>query len=184
LSKKKFISEVFKSGGTIGALSPSSSFLAEKMLKPIDFDKANCVVEFGPGTGVFTHKLLEKMNPKATLLVFEINPAFFEVLKKIEDNRLVIINDSAEKIAYYLNLNNYEKADYIVSSLPFTMIPDEVVDGILSNSYKALTEKGKFIQFQYSLNALSKLKAIFRKVKINFTFLNLPPAFVFVCNKQ
>ncbi len=184
MSKKKFISEVFKSGGTIGALSPSSSFLADKMLKPIDFNKANCIVEFGPGTGVFTHKLLEKMSLNAILLVFEINPAFYEVLKKIDDTRLVIINDSAEKIAHYLNLNHHEKADYIVSSLPFAMIPDEVVDGILSNSYKSLSEKGKFIQFQYSLNALSKLKTIFRKVKINFTFLNLPPAFVFVCNKH
>jgi phospholipid N-methyltransferase len=184
LSKKKFISEVFKSGGTIGALSPSSSFLADKMLKPIDFNKANCIVEFGPGTGVFTLKLLEKMSSDALLLVFEINPAFYEVLKKIDDKRLVIINDSAEKIAHYLNLNNRLKADYIVSSLPFAMIPDELVDGILSNSYTSLSEKGKFIQFQYSLNALSKLKAIFRKVKINFTFLNLPPAFVFVCNKH
>ena len=183
MSKKKFISEVFKSGGTIGALSPSSSFLAKKMLKPIHFDTANCIVEFGPGTGVFTHKLLENMNSNAILLTFEINPTFHDELMNINDSRLIVINDSAEKIDHYLLLHNQKKADYIISSLPFAMIPDVVVDNILKNSFEVLAEKGKFIQFQYSLNALSKLKLLFSKVKISFTFLNLPPAFVFVCSK-
>lgn len=183
MSKKKFISEVFKSGGTIGALSPSSSFLAEKMLKPIHFETANCIVEYGAGTGIFTHKLLEKMNSNAILLAFEINASFYEELIKIEDKRLVVINDSAEKIEHYLKINDQEKADYVISSLPFAMIPDQVVDVILKNSYEVLSGKGKFIQFQYSLNALSKLKSIYRKVNINFTFLNLPPAFIFDCSK-
>lgn len=183
MSKKKFISEVLKSGGTIGALSPSSSFLAEKMLKPIHFKEAKCIVEFGPGTGVFTLKLLEQMSPDTKLLVFEIHPAFHEELLTIKDPRLIVINDSAERIEHYLTLHHLEKADYIVSSLPFAMIPDEVVDTILKNSFEVLSPKGKFIQFQYSLNALSKLKSIYSKVKINFTFLNLPPAFIFICGK-
>ena len=91
MSKKKFISEVFKSTGTIGALSPSSSFLAKKMLEPIQFNNAKCFVEYGPGTGVFTHKLLEKMDSDAILLAFEINPVFIEELHKINDKRLIII---------------------------------------------------------------------------------------------
>jgi phospholipid N-methyltransferase len=183
LSKKTFISEVLKTGGTIGALSPSSSFLAHKMLSPIDFETAKCIIEFGPGTGIFTHKLLEKMTQDSRLFIFEINPAFFAALKTINDNRLIVVNDSAENCMIYLKQYHQENADYIVSSLPFAMIPDQVVDAILENAYKVLSEKGKFIQFQYSLNALSKLKTIFNKVKVKFTFLNLPPAFVFICRK-
>ncbi len=180
---KKFITEVFKSKGTIGAWSPSSSFLANKMLNPINFANANCIVEFGPGTGVFTHKLLEKMNPNAKLLVFEINPAFYEDLKNIKDDRLIVINDSAEKIDFYLRENNFIKADYIISSLPFTVIPDKIVNQILTSSVKFLSDKGKYIQYQYSLNAQSKLKSIFKTVITKFTFLNLPPAFIFICSK-
>ena len=86
-------------------------------------------------------------------------------------------------INFTVLLHNQKKADYIISSLPFAVIPDVVVDNILKNSFEVLSEKGKFIQFQYSLNALSKLKLLFSKVKISFTFLNLPPAFVFVCSK-
>lgn len=183
MSNKKFISEVFKSGGTIGAWSPSSTFLADKMLDPIHFKTAHCIIEFGPGTGVFTHKLLEKMNPTAKLIAFEINPSFYDELKTIKDDRLIVINDSAENLDFYLKQNNLAAADYIVSSLPFAVIPDEVVAVILDKSHKNLADKGKYIQFQYSLNAKSKLKAIFKKVQTKFTFLNLPPAFIFICSK-
>lgn len=183
MSKKKFISEVLKSTGTIGALSPSSSFLAKKMLEPINFTQAKCVVEFGPGTGVFTHKLLEKMEADSLLLAFEINPAFVEELEKIEDKRLIIVKDSAERIQEYLTQHHQSTADYIVSSLPFAMIPDEVVHNILTNSDQALSDKGKYIQFQYSLNARKKLQSYFSDVKINFTPFNLPPAFIYVCEK-
>ena len=183
MNKKTFITEVLKSGGTIGALSPSSSFLADKMLQPIHFETAKCIVEFGPGTGVFTTKLLEQMLPDAKLIAFEINPAFYNKLLDIKDKRLIIINDSAELLDIYLAKNQEEKADYIVSSLPFAMIPDNVVEVILKKSLENLSVKGKYIQFQYSLNALSKLKSVFNKVAIKFTLLNLPPAFVFVCKK-
>lgn len=183
MSKKKFISEVLKSTGTIGALSPSSSFLAKKMLEPITFDIAKCIVEFGPGTGVFTKKLLENMTSDAILLAFEINPTFIAELQKIEDKRLIVINDSAEKIEEYLTKHNQTSADYIVSSLPFAMIPDTVVHNILTNSDSSLSNEGKYIQFQYSLNAKKKLESYFSKVDINFTLLNLPPAFIYVCEK-
>lgn len=183
MSKKKFISEVLKSTGTIGALSPSSSFLAKKMLEPIDFSQSQCIVEFGPGTGVFTKKLLENMLPDSKLLAFEINPTFIEELEQIKDSRLVLIKDSAEKIEEYLKENGCSSADYIVSSLPFAMIPDDVVHRILTNSDSALSENGRYIQFQYSLNAKKKLERYFSEVNINFTLLNLPPAFIYVCKK-
>lgn len=172
-----------KSIGTIGALSPSSSFLAKKMLEPIQFKNAKCIVEFGPGTGVFTKKLLKKMSADTKLLAFEINPTFIDELKNIKDERLILIQDSAEKIEDFLKQNNFQSADYIVSSLPFAMIPDVVVHNILTNSDNALSETGKFIQFQYSLNAKKKLEGYFSNVKINFTLLNLPPAFIYVCEK-
>ncbi len=153
------------------------------MLEPIDFNQAKCLVEFGPGTGVFTKKILKKMNSNAILLTFEINPTFIKELQNIKDDRLVIINDSAEKIEEYLQKHNRSSADYIISSLPFAMIPDEVVHTILTNSDNALSETGKYIQFQYSLNAKKKLESYFSEVEINFTVLNLPPAFIYVCKK-
>ena len=44
---------------SIGAIAPSSKKLARKMVQPIDFSRASCIMEFGPGTGVFTDELAE-----------------------------------------------------------------------------------------------------------------------------
>lgn len=164
-------------------MMPSSIFLAKKMLAPIDFNKTICVVEFGPGTGIFTHKILEKLNKNSNLLVFEINDSFYEELKTIQDSRLTLIHDSAEKINFYLEKLNL-KADYVLSSLPLAMIPDSVVQNILIESNTALKNSGKFIQFQYSTHSLQKVKTFFTKVSIQFTFLNIPPAFVYIGLKK
>ncbi|MFN5149335.1 MAG: class I SAM-dependent methyltransferase [Flavobacteriia bacterium] len=83
----------------VGAMAPSSRFLAEKMLQNIDFKEARVIIELGPGTGVFTDRILDKMDPEAKLLVFELNDNFCNALtKRISDTRAIIIHYSAEKI--------------------------------------------------------------------------------------
>lgn len=181
MNKKEFFTAFLKQGRHVGAVAPSSRFLVKKMLDPIEFDKVNCIVEFGPGTGSITHELLNRMPANATLLVFEINPEFCELLKKIKDPRIVIIRDSAEKLEEILLEHQLEKVDYIVSSLPLAMIPSTVVRRILSEVKKVLKPSGSFLQYQYSLNALKKLKQTFQKVDVNFTPMNIPPAFIFIC---
>ena len=152
------------------------------MIDPIDFASVKCIVEYGPGTGTITTELLKRMPQDSILLAFEINKEFCEKLGSINDPRIKIISDSAEYLEDYLTKNNIEKVDYIVSSLPFAMIPNSVVKNILSVAKKVLGTTGTFIQYQYSLNALRKLKSVFKKVDINFTPMNIPPAFVFICN--
>lgn len=56
----KFLIEYFKSPRTIGAVAPSSEKLAEKMVGDIDFKNSEVIIEYGPGTGVFTDKLVKR----------------------------------------------------------------------------------------------------------------------------
>ncbi len=178
-----FISEFFKNKSEIGAVAPSSKFLGKKMYGGIDFSKVKCIVEFGPGTGVFTKEILKRMNPEASMIVFETNPSFYEKLKKeIKDERALILNESAEKIGEYLSLKNHEKADYIISSLPLTVFPKKLKENILKSAVENLSEKGQYIQFQYSLNAHKLLKENFGSVKLAFSLINVPPAFVYKCS--
>jgi phospholipid N-methyltransferase len=181
VSKKDFFSAFLKQTKNIGAIAPSSRFLVKKMLEPIDFKTVKCIVEFGPGTGSITHELLNLMPEDAILLAFEINADFCEILSHIKDPRLRIISDTAENIELYLRENNITKVDYIVSSLPFAMIPNGIVKNILSVVKKVLKPTGMFLQYQYSLNAYKKLKNTFKDVEVNFTPMNIPPAFVFIC---
>ncbi|MFP3747881.1 rRNA adenine N-6-methyltransferase family protein, partial [Achromobacter sp. SIMBA_011] len=86
------------------AVLPSSHFLAEKMTGKIDFHKAEYIVEYGPGTGVFTKKLLEKRQPGTMILLIEKNEEFYALLKEKykEEQNLFIVHGSAEHIESHM----------------------------------------------------------------------------------
>ena len=180
--QSNFLGEFIKERKTVGAIAPSSKFLMKKMIAPIDFQKADVIVELGPGNGVFTKGILERMKQTSKLFSFELNTPFYEHISTIiDDKRLILINDTAEKIDIHLEKHGIGKVDYIVSSLPFTVIPKEVKLTIIDKCVKQLKDDGMFIQFQYSLNAKKLLSSKFSQIKIDFSVLNFPPAFVYKC---
>lgn len=167
----------------VGAISPSSRSLGEKMIENLNFDEIDLIVELGPGTGVFTDLILSKLKPSAKMLVFELNDNFHAGLTaRIHDSRVALIHDSAEFIAKYLNGDN--QPDVIVSSLPLMMFPDELRRNIVNESYATLKHKGKYVQFQYSLQSKKLLENVFDTVSIKFTIKNFPPAFIYTCTKK
>ncbi|RFC55148.1 class I SAM-dependent methyltransferase [Brumimicrobium aurantiacum] len=184
--KNNFLKEFFKERKTVGAIRPSSRSLAKKMLKNVDFKNSDVIVEYGPGTGVFTRKIIDEMNPNATLYVFELHKPFYEKLKKEFDQhkQVKIINDSAENVRKYIEEDNNKYADVIISSLPLTNFDQKLTMRILKSAEIALKPQGYFIQFQYSLNARKLLLKIFTSTSIQFTINNLPPAFVYTCKKK
>ena len=91
--KRSFIRNFWKERKMVGAMAPSSKYLAKKMLQKIDFSTAKVIVELGPGTGVFTRKILQKLSPDGILLVFELNDSFMNQLKKeFKDPRVILIH--------------------------------------------------------------------------------------------
>ena len=182
-TKRHFIKQFFKEKKTVGAIKPSSKALGKKMLQHIDFSEDKLIVELGPGTGVFTDLIIDKLADDGQLFVFELNDHFYEVLQnRINDPRVHIIHDSAEHIQKYLK--NNEKADAIVSSLPLMNFPSKLRHALILESHDSLKSKGKYIQFQYTLQSKRTLSKYFDSISINFTVKNLPPAFVYTCRKK
>lgn len=183
--KKNFRKQFWKDKKMVGSMTPSSRFLTQKMLENVDFETNKIFVELGPGTGVFTEKIIEKMSSDAVLLVFEVNDSFFNSLnERITDERVHLIHDSAEKIDEYLQKFSLQQADVVISSLPLAVFSTQLRKNILSASENALKQNGKYIQFQYSLQAKPFLKQLYKKISISFTPLNFPPAFVYTCTKE
>lgn len=178
--KDSFIVQFFKKWRQIGAILPSSIFLVEDMLSEVDWNKAKIVVELGAGNGIFTKSILKKMKKDAKLFVFEIDPVFIKKLEKINDDRVVIISESATNIASHLN---GEKADYVVSGIPLSNLSKHVKSEIIMSSLNNMVTGGIFLQFQYFPESLSLLKKYFGDVKLRFTLLNTPPAFFYICTK-
>lgn len=185
MSKKiNFFKEALKNYKTSGTVVPSSRFLANRMLKKINFKNANVIVELGPGNGAITKYILEKLHPNALLICFEINESFYQELTTIKHPQLRVLKISAENICNELEKLHIQKACHIISSLPLTIIPDDCAKAILNNSYKALSTNGEFIQYQYSLTYFRKLKTVFKEdISLDFEPLNIPPAFVYRCKK-
>jgi len=125
------------------------------------------------------------MRKDAILLVFEVNDTFYtDLQKRITAKRVHLIHDSAENMDQYLAKFNLDKVDSIISSLPLAIFPEELQKSILLVSERSLAPAGKFIQFQYSLQAKSELQNLFHHVDVDFTLSNIPPAFVYTCHKN
>lgn len=171
---------------TIGAVFPSSKKLSYKMIENINFNNCNCIVEFGPGTGVFTEEILKKRNRNTTIILIEYNEEFCQILKsKYEDMENVhIINDSAENIDFYITKYNISNVDYVVSGLPFASLPKEMTEIILEKTKKILGNGGIFITFQYTKFKMSLINSYFKNIKVNKELLNIPPAYVFNCTND
>ncbi len=179
-----FFKEGIRNLRTTGTITRSSRFLCREMIRPVDFETAKIIVELGAGDGVITRHILKNMKEDALLISFEINEKFCEILREIPDKRLVVVEDSAELIGDYLKKNGFEQADYIISGLPFLSLPKDLGTRILQKSVEFLKTGGLFVQMQYSLLLKHLYESIFDEVKVRFVPINVPPAFVLICEKS
>lgn len=185
MKKLRFLYQFITNPTTVGAISPSSGFLGDKMMESIDFKKAKYIVEYGPGTGVFTEKLIKYRNPKTVLLLVENNKDFYSLLKEKykEIPNIIIVCGSAENIEQYLKKYNIPYANYVISGLPFSSLPANVSTRILLKTTKFLKEDGRFITFQYTKLKKALISQFFAKIEIKKEYRNLPPAYVFSCTR-
>ena len=167
----------------IGSITPTSSFGVKRILRKIDFNKAKLIVEYGPGLGVITKKILQRLKPNGRLIAIEANPQFAkELRKRIRDPRLIVIKDSAENVLKILDQFDGREADYIVSGIPFSFFNTALKDRILSVTKLALGSKGKFLVYQFVVpfslpktDIKHKIKEHMILLKEEFEILNIPP---------
>jgi phospholipid N-methyltransferase len=168
---------------TIGAIWPSSHYLARKMVKDIAFDKTYCIVEYGPGTGIFTEQIIKNRQETTRVLLIESNKEFYRLLKSKfgSEKNVFIEHGSAEHIDVYLAKHQIPYVDYIVSGLPFASLPRVVSYNILEKTREVLGGKGRFITFQYTLFKMQLIRVFFNQIEVEREFRNMPPAYVLNC---
>jgi phospholipid N-methyltransferase len=179
MTEKILIKEFIKDK-KVGAAFSTTKHVIKKMLGNIDFDKANLLVEFGPGKGVITTHLLERMHKDSVLFVFETNEMFIKELLNIRDERLVIINEDAE-YARTIIKNRYKisKVDYVISTIPFTFFDRRKRKRVITKTYNLLNENGKFVTCQYSGLIYQLIKQNFYQTRVIVALINIPPVIIF-----
>jgi phospholipid N-methyltransferase len=166
----------------LGSIVPSSRFLIRQLLKPVDWSQARVIVEYGPGVGVITAEVLRRMRPDALLIAIETNPDFVSYLREsIKDERLHVVEGSAESVDEILRRYGQSNASYVISGIPFSTIPAPIRERILLKTCDVLKPGGSFLVYQFSSRVLEDLQRIFRYVQRQFEPLNVLPAHLFFC---
>ena len=152
------------------------------MISLIDFplDK---VVEYGPGTGVMTKALLQKLSPEGKLIVIESDPQFVEILRQLKDARLQIIKGTIQD-QILDESHGFSDIDLVVSSVPFSFLTSTQRQRIISDTEKMLNPRGDFILFhQYRRLTIDLLQKKFAKVSVFFELRNIFPSFILQAEK-
>ena len=166
----------------VGAILPTSRLAVRDMLDMGDVPGASLVVELGAGTGSQTGQILERMGPDARLVALEIDPRLVQILEeRFDDPRLQVVCDSAENLRDHLG---DERADVLVSALPFTSLEPKLRRRILEALPSALGPDGVALVIQYSPLIQSELRRLFGDVRRRISPVNVPPAFLFACRKR
>ena len=177
-----FARNFIKHPNMVGWVLPSSRFLVNEVLKQIDWDRARTIVEYGPGVGAFTAKILDRMRPDARLIAVELNPEFYSYLRgALQDPRLHLVNQSATEIRGVLDGLGLKDADCVISGIPFKTIPHPLRDEIVRKTHAVLSPRGSFLVYQFSDAVRPYLESAFSRVSRDFELLNIMPARLFYC---
>lgn len=188
----KFITQFITHPTKTGAILPSSNKLCELMTEIAEVDKVSTIVEFGPGTGVITEKVMQKKSADTTFFALEINEAFVEATK----NRCpdaIVYQSPAQNAKKHLEMHGECGCDRILSSLPWLTFDGDMQQELIDTIYDALHPGGKFLTYAYVPGLIFPAAWRLRK-KLNERFdtvltskiiwSNIPPAFVYIGEKS
>jgi phospholipid N-methyltransferase len=176
----QFLRGFLKHPVMVGSIIPSSRVLIQKMLGPVDWENTKLFVEYGPGVGTFTRPILELLGEDAKLLTIDTNPDFTKYLKEsIDDERLITVTGSAADVEKILADRGFEKADYVLSGLPFSTLPPGVGDAIAEATAKVIRPGGAFLVYQFSPKVRDFIAPHFERLDRGFEWVNVPPATLF-----
>jgi phospholipid N-methyltransferase len=179
-----FALNFFRHPFMLGSIWPSSRYLVDEVLRPIDWQRAQVIVEYGPGVGTITAEILRRMRPDAHLIAIETNEAFVKALKSWfsdSDPRLHVVNESAADVGSILKRLNLPQAQYVVSGIPLGSMPEALRADIVAKTRLALAPGGQFLVYQFTSRVLPVLQRTFEDVSRTMEKRNIPPAHLFVC---
>jgi phospholipid N-methyltransferase len=175
-----FFKGFVKHPAMVGSVIPSSRALIDHMLRPVDWTSVKTFVEYGPGVGTFTLPILERLGPDAELIAIDTNAEFIDHLRhEVADPRLKLVRGSAADVRRIVADLGHDKADYVLSGLPFSTLPAGVGDRIAAETAAVLKPGGAFLVYQFSAKVAEFIAPHFDTVERGFEWLNIPPMRLF-----
>lgn len=182
-----FFGTFLKNPGSVGAVLPSSRYLARALVGRLELQPGELVVEYGPGTGPVTAIIRELLPPAAHYLGIELEPRFHQLLVQRYPTMQFHLGSAAD-VTRILGERGLPLPARIVSGLPFASLPGAVQDAVIDGIVQSLKgTHGDFRTFQYvhayGLKAARRFRALMAErfdgfERIGPIVRNVPPAFV------
>ena len=164
----------------VAALTPTTRASIRRILSKAPVAEAKLVLEFGPGSGVVTRALLERMRPEARLVAIEANAELAAGLAdRVADPRLTVVHDTAARVREILAASSLGAADCALSGIPFFWLDPAAALEIVTATHQALAAGGRFVSYQMFYlprrRLLDHLERRFRTVRSELDLRNFPP---------
>jgi len=178
-TKLAFFQGFLRRPQTVGSVIPSSRFLERRILKLAGVHRNDTVVELGPGTGGTTQALLNELGSNGRLLSIEVDQEFVELLRDIDDPRLIAHHGSAEDIARILASRGLGSPDVVISGIPFSTMPPDVGSRIVREIFDVLPVGKSFVAYQFRDSVAEFATPVFGKPEVSLELINIPPMRVY-----
>jgi phospholipid N-methyltransferase len=184
-----FFGEFLRQPGGVGAIASSSSYLAREMVDWFDWPRIRTVVEYGPGTGAFTHAILSRKAAGTRFFAVELNDRFVRVMRR-RFPEVKIHHRSATDIQDICREEGVDHIDAIICGLPWASFPEQLQTDITDAMLRVLAPTGQFATFAYLQGLLLPAGQRFRRrlpksfgqvTRSAVVWRNLPPAFIYRC---
>ena len=181
MSNRTFLRMFIKQPKVNASITPSSRRAARAMVRGLALGKMEYVVELGPGTGVFTDILAERLSPSAKVLLIELEESYIRNLRTKYDERFEVVQCSACKLGALLEERGIKNVDLVISGLPYNM-PEEVKTK-LQKTLVNLTDKGTCMRwFTYFPFLMKRHYKQFDMRLADFIMWNFPPMWIYTVN--
>lgn len=161
------------------------------MVDWFDWPTIRNVVEFGPGTGVFTEAIVQRLHPEANFFAIEQNPEMVQLTRR-RCPTATVFEDSATRLEELCERAGMDRVDAVICGLPWASFPASLQQEIIEGMLARMAPEGRFATFAYWQGVAlptgrtfsKRLRRSFRDVQRSHTvWRNLPPAFVYRCVK-
>lgn len=171
-----FLRGFLESPRMVGSVIPSSRVTIDAMLDRVDWNSCKLFVEYGPGVGTFCPHVLERLPADGKLLVIDTNERFIDYLTRtVHDDRFHARLGSAEDVERFVRQLGHDNADFVLSGLPFSTLPDGVAERIVAATERVLRRDGAFLTYQFRSAARDLTDRHFDRVDTDFVWRNIPP---------
>jgi phosphatidylethanolamine/phosphatidyl-N-methylethanolamine N-methyltransferase len=174
---------------TTGSVAPSSNALAKEIVRGIDLANATAVLEYGPGTGVFTPYVLRQVPYSCKFVAIELNPSFAKHFRATYPD-VSLHQGNVADARRICDENGIGNVDCIVSGLPWASFSIDKQATYLDATVEVLKPGGYFTTFALLHGLLlpsgrrfaTMLRNHFTEVTMSrVIWSNFPPAIVYKC---